>query len=471
MDTMSSQTSADFAQCVEWAADQSWSSGKVGLLGISYYAGSQWRVAARRPKGLACIVPWEGMTDYYRDRVRHGGILSAGFVDFWWNRQVVTNQYGRPGRSKSDWGPDTIEGDLPDDELKANRQDQTIDIRKYKYLDEHYYAEKDYALADIEVPVLSVANWGGILLHLRGNVVGYIEAGTKNKWLWFITGRHDIPFYLPEYVKLQKSFLDAWLKGKDDRGWLKGPNVSVPAVNVLLREGNPGFNSTEAERTFIRREEAEWPIARTLYTKYHLQPNQLLTNVSPNAEAIIEYDGLTGEPVQFSTPAFTTKTEITGHVLAKLAMSVGKKDTCPKDLDVFVTLRLMDKDGKEVFYTGTAGDPVPIVKGFQRASVRAINSDDNRHHDWLPRRDFSSKDVAYLKQDEIIELIIEIWPTSVVVSPGQTLIFEVSPKDTQGAGIFLHNEPSDRSDEIFGGKNRIHIGPDYENWLQLPIIP
>lgn len=59
---------------------------------------------------------------------------------------------------------------------------------------------------------------GGILLHLRGNVVGYLEAGSKNKWLWFITGRHDLPFFLPEYVALQKSFLDAWLKGKDDKG-------------------------------------------------------------------------------------------------------------------------------------------------------------------------------------------------------------------------------------------------------------
>lgn len=35
LDTMSDQTSSDFAEVIEWAADQSWSSGKVGLLGIS----------------------------------------------------------------------------------------------------------------------------------------------------------------------------------------------------------------------------------------------------------------------------------------------------------------------------------------------------------------------------------------------------------------------------------------------------
>lgn len=65
----------------------------------------EWRVAARKPKGLTAIVPWEGMSDYYRDRCRHGGILSNGFIKFWWNRQVITNQYGRPGRAASNWGP------------------------------------------------------------------------------------------------------------------------------------------------------------------------------------------------------------------------------------------------------------------------------------------------------------------------------------------------------------------------------
>lgn len=80
LDTMSRGTSEAFFDVVEWCAEQEWCSGKVGLLGISYYAGTQWRVAARRPKGLAAMIPWEGMSDYYRDRVRHGGILSDRFI-------------------------------------------------------------------------------------------------------------------------------------------------------------------------------------------------------------------------------------------------------------------------------------------------------------------------------------------------------------------------------------------------------
>lgn len=55
--------------------------------------------------GLSAIIPWEGMSDYYRDRCRHGGILSDKFIALWWNRQVITNQYGKPGRKGQKLGP------------------------------------------------------------------------------------------------------------------------------------------------------------------------------------------------------------------------------------------------------------------------------------------------------------------------------------------------------------------------------
>ena len=201
-----------------------------------FRTGSQWRVAARRPKGLAAIVPWEGMSDYYRDRCRHGGIYSNKFINYWWNRQVITNQYGRPGRAASNWGEDTLEGDLPDEVLKANRRDQTEDNVANSFRDDDYYSSKDFNLEDIEVPLLSTANWGGILLHLRGNVEGFTKAGSKFKYLRFIVGRHDIPFYYHDEVEVQKSFLDAFLKGKDTVGWSK-PG-SVPPVSMVVRKGN-----------------------------------------------------------------------------------------------------------------------------------------------------------------------------------------------------------------------------------------
>ena len=53
----------DFYDAIEWAGTQPWSSGKVGLLGISYYATGQWFVAAMQPPHLAAILPWQGTYD------------------------------------------------------------------------------------------------------------------------------------------------------------------------------------------------------------------------------------------------------------------------------------------------------------------------------------------------------------------------------------------------------------------------
>lgn len=450
LDTMSRGTSEAFFDVVEWAADQPWSTGKVGLLGISYYAGSQWRVAARQPKGLSCIIPWEGMSDYYRDRCRHGGILSNSFISFWWNRQVVSNQYGRPGRASRNWGPDTIEGDLSEDELVANRQDQTVDNANNAFRDDLYYASKEYTMSDIQVPLLSVANWGGILLHLRGNVEGYTQAGSRLKYLRFITGRHDLPFYYKEEVELQRSFLDAFLKNDDRVGWSTG---TAPKVDLVLRKGDVGFNNAEAEKEFPRRTESEWPISRTEYTRYYLTPNGELVPGNPegsNRVTKISYRALGSlddpQLVQFTTAPFGQETEITGHIVAHLNVSMNPYpgNSTPRDIDLFLTLRYISPDGKEVFYTGTAGDPVPLCKGWQRVSMRKVNREHPRHRHCLPHRDFYSTDVLPVIPGEVYAVDVEVWPTNVVVEKGGKIVLEVSSGDTQGSGIFQHNSPADR---------------------------
>jgi predicted acyl esterase len=448
---MSRDTSEAFCDVVEWAAEQPWSSGKVGLLGISYYAGSQWRVAARKPKGLAAIVPWEGMSDYYRDRCRHGGILSNGFIQFWWNRQVITNQYGRPGRKASNWGPDTIEGDLSEEELARNRKDQNDDNRANRFRDDTYYASKEYDMGDIEVPLLSVGNWGGILLHLRGNIQGYLHAGSKFKYLRMITGRHDLPFYYEEEVEVQKSFLDAFLKGEDQVGWSQEGKVAP--VSLVLRKGDVGFNDAEKEKAYPRREENEWPPARTQYTEFFLTSALGLTR---NEHALgmestkLSYRamGTIQDPqlLQFTTEPFETETEITGHIVAHLNVSVSpdRAGPTPSDIDLFVTLRHIGPHGREIQYTGTAGDPVPLTKGWLRVSLREVNACHLKHGTWLPHRDYTSRNVLPVIQGEIYAVDVEIWPTNVVVDKGGKLVFEVASGDTQGSGIFLHNDPVDR---------------------------
>jgi predicted acyl esterase len=347
-----------------------------------------------------------------------------------------------------------------------------------RFRDDDYYATKDFDLADVKVPLLSVANWGGILLHLRGNVQGYMHAGSDLKYLRFITGRHDLPFYYEEEVELQRSFLDAFLKGDDRVGWSK--KGKLPPVDVVLRKGDVGFNDAKAEQAYTRRTENEWPIARTKYTKYHLQPDLSLVADKPysGSEEKVSYKALgqldNPQLVQFTTPPFEQETEITGHLVAHLAVSGSKGDeqsTTPSEIDVFVTLRHISPEGKEVFYTGTAGDPVPLTKGWLRVSLRKVESQHPKHQEWLPHREYRSTDVQEVKPDTVYEVDIEIWPTNVVVEKGGKIVFEVSSGDTQGCGIFGHKHPEDRSEEVLAGLNNLHFSKGHQNYVSLPIVP
>jgi hypothetical protein len=119
--------------------------------------------------------------------------------------------------------------------------------------------------------------------------MGFMKAGSKLKYLRCITGRHDLPFFYPEEVKVQKSFLDAFLKGIDDRGW--SVPGKVPQVDLRLRIGNPGFNDAEAEiASFPQRVENEWPLERTQYQKYHLSSSQTLLTVKDDTSGCVRYE-------------------------------------------------------------------------------------------------------------------------------------------------------------------------------------
>jgi uncharacterized protein len=74
------QDAEDYYDLIEWAASQPWCTGRVGLMGVSYLAMSQWYVAALKPPHLRAIVPWEGVTDLYRELAFHGGIPETKFV-------------------------------------------------------------------------------------------------------------------------------------------------------------------------------------------------------------------------------------------------------------------------------------------------------------------------------------------------------------------------------------------------------
>jgi len=454
----------DFYHCIEWAAEQPWCSGKVGLNGISYYASSQWRAAALQPPHLTAICVWEGWADYYRDSVRHGGIACT-FRKHWQDMQVKTVQHGRGERGPKSrvtgelvCGPET----LPEEELVRNRADMWEGVLKHALIGP-YYHERTGDLSKVVVPLLSAANWGGQGLHPRGNFEGFVRSASRQKWLEVHGGSHWAPFYADYGVKLQKRFFDYFLKGNNN-GWDKQPRV-------LLQVRHPG-------EKFVLRHEEEWPLARTEWTHFYLDPhNMRLSPTRVASDQSVTYDGL-GEGVTFSTPPLGQETEITGPSALKLFVS-----SSTTDADIFAVLRVFAPDGKEVVFQGALDPHTPIGQGWLRASHRRLDAALS-----LPYRPYHTHDEKQpLKPGEIVALDIEMWPTCIVVPKGYRVALTIRGKDYEyegeaatlsnmknpmrGCGPFVHDDATDRPSEVFGGKVTLHFGPDRPAHILLPVIP
>src|ERR1022692_4048207 len=144
LDLLSAREIRDFYLAIEWAGPRSWSNGRIGLAGIASSPINRWLGAASRPPHLAAILPWEGASDHYRDMSYHGGILSNGFFERWYPRQVLPMQHGRGTNGPpSPWVSDGLAAGpptRPEAELRQLRTDYLHDIRGHE-LDDGWHAE------------------------------------------------------------------------------------------------------------------------------------------------------------------------------------------------------------------------------------------------------------------------------------------------------------------------------------------
>ncbi len=454
----------DYHDCIEWAAVQPWSTGKVGLNGISYYGANQWRAAAMQPPHLAAICVWEGWHDNYRDGNRHGGILCS-FRKNWQDMQVKTVQHGvgergrkHPVTGELACGPET----LSEEELINNRENMAAQLLAHEW-DGPYYRERSANLARVQVPLLSAANWGGHGLHLRGNLEGFVGAASTQKWLEAHGGSHWAPFYTDYGVNMQKKFFNYFLKGEQN-GWDQEPRIR-------LQVRHPG-------EKFVERHETEWPLARTQWTHFYLNPHDMSLSRTPvQTSGSVTYEAL-GEGVTFSTPPLTEPMELTGPSALKLFLS-----SSTVDADVFAVLRVFDPQGVEVVFQGALDPHSPISLGWLRASHRKLDAARS-----LPYRPFHSHDEKQaLVPGQVVELDVEIWATCIVVPVGYRVALTLRGKDYEwdgpaaslsnmkhpmkGCGPFVHDDPEDRPVDVFGGQVTLHFGADQPASVLLPVIP
>lgn len=461
----SPREAADLAECIEWAGVQSWSNGKVGLSGISYYAMNQWQVACLQPKHLAALCVWEGAADFYRDLSHHGGIYCT-FAQNWYDMQVQSVQHGlgsrgQRSRMNGEWvsGPETLTAE----EMGANRFDLAATYYQHD-LDDEYWRAMMPDWSKVKVPLLSAGNWGGQGLHPRGNFEGFVRSASQQKWLEVHGIEHWTEYYTDYGVAIQKRFFDHFLKGANN-GWDKGRRVR-------LQVRHPG------ER-FVERHEDDWPIPGTEWTRYYLDPTDLALLTKPSGvNAKVQFDAL-GDGVTFLSAPLANDTEITGPIAARLSIS-----SSTEDADLFLIVRVFSPDMKEVVFQGALDPHTPIAQGWLRASHRKLDQALS-----TPYRPYHTHDEKQpLRPGDVYELDIEIWPTSIVAPAGYRVALTVRGRDYvypggsggrlsnmknefTGCGPFLHHDPRDRPTAVYGGTTTIQFDSRRENFLLLPIIP
>ncbi len=463
IDHFSPRETRDFYECIEWAGVQPWSNGKVGLSGISYYAINQWHVASLQPPHLAAMCVWEGAADWYRDMTHHGGILSTFWAN-WYDMQVKTVQYGlgeRGPRSKVTgalvYGDET----LSDNELARNRCSFGDEILSHP-LDDEYHKARSPHWDKITVPLLSAANWGGQGLHPRGNFEGFLRAASKEKWLEAHGLEHWTHFYTDYGRTLQRRFFDFYLKGERN-GWEGEPKVRLQ-IRHLDR--------------FEERVEEDWPIPRTKWTKFYLDPSgHSLSASPPKTDGVVSYRGF-GDGLTFISPPLEKATEITGPLASHLVVS-----SSTEDADLFLIFRVFTPDLREITFVGAVDPHTPIGQGWLRASHRKLDPELSKP--WRPYH--THDEVQKLTPGQPVEVDVELWPTSIVVPRGYRVALSIRGKDYEwqsttgaklsnfknelkGCGPFLHNDPRDRPAALFDGEVSLHLDTKGGNWLLLPLI-
>ena len=463
IEPFSPRETRDFHDCIEWAGVQPWSNGKVGLNGVSYFGINQWHVASLQPPHLAAMCIWEGAADWYRDMTHHGGILSTFWAN-WYDMQVKTVQYGlgeRGARSRVTGALVCGDETLSDERLAANRCNFGDEILAHPF-DDDWHRARSPRWDRVTVPFLSAANWGGQGLHPRGNFEGFLRAASPHKWLEAHGLEHWTHFYTDYGRRLQLRFFDHFLKGIDN-GQDRAPPVLLQVRHV---------------DRFVERAEQEWPIARTRWTKLHLDPSAGTLEAQPPARASTGTFEAMGGGITFLAAPCARDTEVTGPLALRLWVS-----STTTDADLFAVFRVFTPDLREVVFMGAIDPHTPIAQGWLRASHRRL--DPALSTEWRP---YHMHDRAEpLSPGEPVALDIELWPTSIVVPAGHRLALTVRGRDYEwqastgarlsnfknelkGCGPFLHDDPRDRPRSVFAGRTTLHAGPGHEAWLLLPIV-
>jgi hypothetical protein len=446
----------DFYDVIEWAAQEPWCDGNIGMIGESMLAWVQWFAAAMQPPHLKCIAPFDAGADMYRDVAYHGGIMSLGFQSAWYTAEIRANY--RVGK----YGPSPNVG----------RWDMPWEIMNHQTCDE-FWKVRAPDFSKIQCPVYSIGILHKTGIHLRGNVRGYEEVKVPKKLMLChgdFEGDEMAIFNSREIKLLLLRWYDHWLKG-NDTGFMQEQPVSIFVRN---RE--------------VYRPEKEWPLARTQYQKLYLrsghsgaveslndgklswepptESNSSTTYSYPQPEwshfsgagtAVME-DGVlhpTKKILTFTTDPMQKDTEVTGNIVMVLYASSDQTDT---DFHI----RIWDQLPDSMQEPGMPPRGRITTRGWLKAS-HACTRDEALSKPYRPY--YRSDKPKPIEPNKVYKFEIEIWATSCCFLKGHRLRIDLACYDSNAFDFGGHYY------YLRMGKDTFYHDKDHPSHLILPVIP
>lgn len=414
---LSAQEASDCHDLVEWAGQQGWSNGRVGMSGVSYLAMTQWAAAATRPPHLAAISPWEGMTDFYRNFARQGGVLERGFLLIWDRGLRAT------GRSRPDL-------------YRRAKAHALFDDSWQKLLPE---------VERIDVPVLACGSFSDHNVHTDGTFDGFRRVGSAQSWLYTHRGPKWATYYSGQALAVQAQFFDHFLAGRET-GLL-----DVPRVRVEVRRDRDTISSIRGC--------SNWPPPGTRWRSLFLDAARgTLSELPPDRVATATFDTRRGR-TSF-TYRFDRDTEVIGPMTVDLAISICGVE----DVSVFVGVRKF-RAGREVVFEGSYGFVRDMVThGFLLASHRGTDLDRS-----VPGRPFHPH-TTYRPPPpgEVVTLSIGLPPSATLFEAGTELRLDV-----QGHWFFPVNPVTGQFPARYRptprGRATVHTSPTSASALNIPV--
>lgn len=413
---LSDQEGEDVHDLVEWAGAQPWSTGRVGLLGVSYLAISQYKAAALRPPSLRAICPWEGFTDAYRDLFRPGGVAERGFTSLWLRG---TRRITRPA------------------------SDLAVATRRHRLRDDWWQALVP-DLATIEVPMLVCASFSDNNLHGRGSFRAFEQVGSAERFAYTHRGGKWATFYSEPARQAQLAFLDRYVRDRDSA-------APPPRVRLEVRE--------DRDRVVTVREEAEWPLARTRWTPLHLAPAGTLAEAAPARPGAVTF------AVRRQAAAFTwtvpTDVELTGPMAARLWVEVHDGD----DADLVVGVEKWRADRYVPFEGSYGWGRDRVATGWQKVSLRELDGSRSAPH--APVHTFLHPQPT--RPGEVVAVDVALGPSATLFRAGEALRLVVagrwlSTRNPLTGQLPAHYRTCSR------GRLTLHWGPDRPAHLLVPRV-